>query len=243
MMTDALPLLFLFVADGLDRLPSLGAACAALSIAVQALGAFAYDYRWERLYQRPPDPGRPELWRVATSPLLLHARERALILALPAVRGGRAVVHEHRVVPFGPRGTRLSFEGDRLLLRGSEATMGDVHLQAGARLDDGKLRLKGRWDGLFLRVVEEARMRPLELRVEGRGRGTLYVGERSFWSDATRWKTYPMSGALRIRHPFRYLDSGGPDLLVTLGKAQGEAAITRVSLVPPGEPEHVYTLE
>jgi hypothetical protein len=69
------------------------------------------------------------------------------------------------------------------------------------------------------------------------------VGERSFWSDAPRWKSYAMNGALRVRHPFRYLESGGPDLLVTLGKSQGEAAITKVSLVPAGEPEDVYTIE
>jgi hypothetical protein len=86
-------------------------------------------------------------------------------------------------------------------------------------------------------------VRPLELRIAGRGRGTLYVGERSFWSDAPRWASYPMNGALRVRHPFRYLESGGPDLLITLGKAQGEAAITRVSLVPPGEPEEVLMLQ
>ena len=52
MMTDVLPLLFLFLPEGLDVLPSVGAGLAALSVAVQALGAFAYDYRWERLYQR-----------------------------------------------------------------------------------------------------------------------------------------------------------------------------------------------
>jgi hypothetical protein len=243
MMTDALPLLFLFVTDGLDRVPALGAACAALSVAVQALGAFAYDYRWERLYQRPADPGRPELWRIADSPLLLHARERALILALPAVKQGRAFIREQRVVPLGPQGSRVSFEGNRLVVRGGEATMRDIHLQAGARLDDDKLRLKGRWDGLFVRVVDGARVRPLELRIDGRGRGTLYVGERSFWSDAPRWKSYAMNGALRVRHPFRYLESRGPDLLVTLGKSQGEAAITRIALVPPGEPEDVLSVE
>jgi hypothetical protein len=39
------------------------------SVFVQGLGAFAFDdYRWERLYQRPAEPGHPELWRVGDSP-------------------------------------------------------------------------------------------------------------------------------------------------------------------------------
>jgi hypothetical protein len=239
MMTDALPLLFLFLPEGLDPWPLAGGALAALSIAVQLLGAFAYDYRWERLYQRPPDPGRPELWRVSDSPIVFHANERVLIFAAPAVRDGRAIVREHRLVLFGPTGSRLRFEGERLRVSSVDSTFGDVHLLNGARLDDGKLRLKGRWDGLFLRVVPAARSRRLELRITGRGRGTLYVGERTFWSEAPRWSTYPMSGTLRIRHPYFFPESGGGDVVVTIGKSPGEAALDSVALVPPGEPEKV----
>src|SRR5207245_1467424 len=40
LMTDALPLLFLFLPEGYDLAPRLTAALAALSVAVQALGAF-----------------------------------------------------------------------------------------------------------------------------------------------------------------------------------------------------------
>jgi hypothetical protein len=239
LMTDALPLLLLFLPEGLDARPLLGGGLAALSIAVQLLGAFAYDYRWERLYQRPPDPGRPELWSVSASPILLHLRERVVILAAPAVRDGRAIVREHRLVLFGPKGSRLRVEGEQLRLSGSDATFGDVHLLNGARLDDGKLRLKGRWDGLFLRVLPAARQRRLELRIGGRGRGTLYVGERTFWSDAPRWTTYPLSGTLRIRHRYYFPESGGGDVVVTIGKSPGEAAIDSLALVPPGEPEKV----
>jgi hypothetical protein len=53
LMTDVMPLLFVFLPQGLDALGRLGAVLAVLSVAVQALGAFAYDYRWERLHQRP----------------------------------------------------------------------------------------------------------------------------------------------------------------------------------------------
>jgi hypothetical protein len=237
LMTDALPLLFVFLPEGLELLPLVGAGLAALSIGVQALGAFSYDYRWERLYQRPPDAGHPELWTLETSPILFHARARVAVLALPAVHEGRAVVREFPFVAFGPTGSRASFRGERLELTGADATMGDVHLVYAARLDGDKLRLKGRWDGLFLRVLPAARLRDLELRIAGRGQGTLYVGERTFWSEAPRWSTYPMSGGFRIRHPYRFAESGGPDVVVTLGKSPGEAALDAVTLVPRGAPE------
>jgi len=238
LMTDALPPLFLFLPEGFDALPRLGRLLAALSVAVQALGAFSYDYRWERLH-RPLAPGQPELWSVRDSPLVLQARERVVILALPSLENGRVVVREHPLVPFGPTGSRIGFAGGALRVGGGDATAGDVHLQHAARLDDGKLRLKGRWDGLFLRVLPGARPRRLELRITGRGRGTLHVGERSLWSPAPRWTDYPMDGAVRIRHPYYYPESGGPDLIVTVGKSAGEAALDGVALVPPDEPDNV----
>jgi hypothetical protein len=239
MMTDVLPLLILFLPEGLDLMPFFGTALAALSIAIQGMGAFSYDYRWERIYQRPPTPGYPELWSVKDSPLLLMAKERVVILALPALRDGRAFIREHRLVVFGPKGSRARFAGERLAITGTDPALGDVHLLNGARLDGDKLRLKGRWDGLFLRVRPEARQRKLELRIVGRGRGTLYVGERTFWSEAPRWTTYPMGGALRIRHPYFFPESGGADVVITLGKSAGEAALDAVALVPPTEPENV----
>jgi hypothetical protein len=239
LMTDALPLLFVFLPDGIELAPLLGSLFAAVSVAVQMLGAFGYDYRWERLYQRPPDRGRPELWRPDTSPIPFYAASRVALLSLPDVRDGRAVVREHPLVLFGPTGSRVSFAGERLVVTGSDATLGDVHLQAGARLDGDKLRLTGRWDALFLRVLPGARIRRLELRISGRGRGTLYVGERSFWSAAPRWTPYPINGSFHFRHPYDYPTSGGPDLVVSLGKSEGAAALDSVALVPPDEPENV----
>ena len=239
LMTDALPLLFVFLPDGIEMAPLLGSLLVAVSVAVQALGAFGYDYRWERQYQRPPDPGRPELWRLETSPIPFYAGTRLALPSIPAVRAGRAIVREHPIVLFGPTGSRVSFAGERLAVTGADATFGDVHLQAAARLDGDKLRLTGRWDGLFLRVLPGARIRRLELRIAGRGRGTLYVGERSFWSDAPHWTAYAINGGFRLRHPYDYATSGGPDLVVTLGKSEGAAALDSVGLVPPGEPENV----
>jgi hypothetical protein len=118
-----------------------------------------------------------------------------------------------------------------------------VYLMGGAQVDEGYLRLRGRRDGLFLRVTPEARLRRLELRVNGHGEGTLYVGERSFWSNKTRFREYPMSGAFRIRHPYLFADSGGSDLVITLGRDTGTASIDSVTLVPPSEPENVIELK
>jgi len=115
--------------------------------------------------------------------------------------------------------------------------MQDVHEDRGARVQDGRLRLRGRWDGLFLRVTEGARNRSLQLRVDGEGTGTLYVGERSFWRPTIRWTAYPMSGRFRVRHPYAYATSGGGDVLITLGRAAGTADIDVVSLVPPSDPD------
>ena len=238
MMTDVLPLLLVFLPEGFALWPRLGPVLAAVSIGVQGLGAFGYDNRWERVYQRPPLPDHAELWQWSEGPIPVLLRDRVLILAAPDVRERRAFIREHRLVPFGPRGSRIGFEGDRLALGGSEATFEDVHLEAGARIHNGSLRLNRRWDALFLRVTAEARVRRLELRIDGHGTGTLYVGERSFSSEAPRWSTYPVKGTLRVRHAYRYLDSAGPDLLVTIGKSPGDFAITSVALVAPDEPEN-----
>jgi hypothetical protein len=236
MLTDALPLLFLFLPEGLAVLPGVGRLLAAVSIAVQALGAFAYDYRWERVHARGEGADRPEVWDVADSPIVYYLKRRVVYLALPDRRDGKAVVREHPVVLFGPTGSRVDFRGEETAaVAGTDRTLGDVHLQRGARVQNGRLHLRGRWSGLFLRVRPEARGRRLELRVSGRGRGPLYVGERSLWSDP-RFKTYAVSGAFLVRHPYHYPESGGPDVLITTGLGDGEVDVDWVDLVPPGEP-------
>jgi hypothetical protein len=241
LMTDALPLLFVFLPEGLALAGRLGAALAAFSVAVQALGAFAYDLRWEKLHQRDAAAIERSLWDPALSPLWFYASTRVLESAVPFVRDGRVGLREHPFVVGAAEGSRVGFEGGRLRVFGSDPTVTDVHLQRGARLEGGALHLQGRWDALFLRVRDAARARRLELRVRGRGRGTLYVGERSFWSPTPRWTAYPMSGAFRVRHPYSYPESGGGDLLVSLGKTGGEASIQWLALIPPGEPDEVIT--
>jgi hypothetical protein len=234
LLTDALPLLFLFLPEGLDVAPRPGLALAGLSVAVQALGAFAYDYQWERSAQREGDA--PPLWDPLRSPIVFYAQRGVLVLAAPTVQDGRAFVREHPVVLFGGRGSRVHFASGRVNLTGGVPTFGDVHLQRGARLEGSRLRLQGRWAGLFLRVLPEARPRPLQLRIAGRGQGVLYVGERSFWAPGTRWSTYSMAGRVLVRHPYSYPRSGGADIIVTTGLGGGEAELDWIALVPPGDP-------
>ena len=239
LMTDALPLLFLFLPEGLDLAPRLGKALAALSVLVQALGAFAYDYRWERLYQHTGADIEASLWDPARSPLPFYVRRGVVTAALPRVVDGRVTVREHPVVLFGEEGSRVRFTGERPSVTGSEATLGDVHLERAARVEEGRIRLRARWDGVFLRVTPQGRLRRLELRLRGRGRGLLYVGERGFWSAGTRWTPYTVSGAFALRHRYHYPESGGPDLTVTVGTGGGEVWLESLALVPPGEPEQV----
>jgi hypothetical protein len=239
LMTDVLPLLFLFLPEGLDALPRLGAALAALSVAVQVLGAFAYDYRWERLYQHVGADIHASLWDPVHSPIAFYAERRVVTLALPRVDDGKASVREHPLVLFGPRGSRVRFAGEMPAVTGTDETLSDVHLERAARLDNGGVRLRARWDGVFLRATSAARSRRLELRLRGRGEGLLYVGERSFWSPGTRWKTYPVSGRFALAHPYEYASSGGSDLTVTVGTGGGDVWLESVALVPPGEPDSV----
>jgi hypothetical protein len=241
MMTDALPLLFLFLPDGVLLMPPVAVVLALVSVGVQALGAFAYDYRWERLYQNPAPADHSELWSVARSPIVFHVREGVLLPSLPLVHDGKAVIHTHPVVMGSGAGSRITFAPSGLEMSGSEDTLVDVCLQRGAHVSGHALTLQGRWDGIFARVREGARPRHLQLRIDGRGEGVIYVGEQSFLSPP-RWTAYPVSGRIHVRHPYFYADSGGPDLVVTLGKSPGHAELTGVALVSPTEPERVLEL-
>ena len=243
LMTDALPLLFLFLPEGLSVMGHLGTALALVSIGVQVLGAFAYDYRWERLYQREGASARSVLWDVGRSPIFFYMGERVVRPALPGRRGDRAIVREYPVVLFGPSGSRVSFAAPKPKVEGSERILTDVLLERGARVEGDRLRLRGRFDGLFFRVRDNARPRRLEVRIAGKGRGTLYVGERSFASGITKWAEYKVSGDFRLKHSYEFARSGGPDLFVGLGKDAGEADLEWVAMVPPTEPESVIRLQ
>ncbi len=241
-MTAAWPLLFLFLPEGLDATRMPGVVGAVASVAIQALGAFAYDGRWDRLHRDEAGRLAPRvLWDVAESPIAFQLRERALRFAVPGAVDRRLVFREHPLVLAGPSGSRMAFVSGGPLVTGAESTLGDVILQGGARVVLDKLELRATGDGLFLRVSEGARARRLELRIAGRGQGALAVAEGGFWNPSPRVNPYPVGGPFRIRHPYFYSESGGGDLRVSL-KA-GSVEIQSVSLVPPGEPENVIRFQ
>ena len=236
MMTDALPLLVVFLPDAWSRFPAPTVLLGIVSVAVQALGAFTYDYRWERLHWRGPGGAdTAALWDVARSPIPFYATRRVVILALPSVADGRARIREHPVMLGGASGARAVFDADPPRVEGAAASLGGVFLERGARVAGGRVRLRGRWDGVRFRVGEGARRRPLELRIAGRGQGVLYVGEQTSWTEP-RYTTYPMSGAFLLRHRYHYPESGGADVTVTVGRGGGEAELEWLALVRPGDP-------
>ena len=161
-------------------------------------------------------------------------------LASPSRRDGRWVVNTWPLVPGSPTGSIVEFGGGTLAVAGSEPVLGHVFLEGGARVDGKRLRLEAAGDGLFFRVSEEARARRLELRVAGQGRGMLVLGERTFWTEG-RTTVHPVDGAFRLRKPYYFPESGGPDVRVALSAA-GSIEVVRVSLVLPNEPEDVIRL-
>jgi hypothetical protein len=236
LVAPAWPLLLLFLPEGFAVL-GIGASLLALaSVAVQALGAITYDGRWDRLHR----DAAGATWDVERNPILFQARERVARMARPGLEGRRLVVRERVVSPSGASGSFLSFGKAVPAPTGVDRTMSAVRFEAGARVGGGHLELKAPGDGLGFRVPEGARPRRLEIRIVGRGTGTLGLGESNFEAE-TRWRERAVSGSFRVKLPYFHPESGGPDLRVTL-RSGGPIAIESVALVPPAEPEDVLRL-
>ena len=159
---------------------------------------------------------------------------------MPGYRAGRIFVREHRIVLVGAKGSRVSYQGGKVVVKGADETAGDVHLLGGAKVDSERLELTAPGDGLSLRVLPGARQRQLELRLSGRGHGALAVAESTFWSVEPRSREYAVGGDFRLRHPYVFAQSGGADLAVTV--ARGEVSLASVALVPPGDPDNPIQL-
>ncbi|MCU0242039.1 MAG: hypothetical protein MUF51_06415 [Vicinamibacteria bacterium] len=231
MMTDTLPGLFLYLADGLLLWPRLGAALAVFSFTIQSLGMWSYlDYRWERLHQRPSNPAHPELWRLADSPIPFLLREGVVRITIPTIEAGRLRERETHFVLGGDQGSRVSFLANALNVAGQEKIVTDVRLMRAARIEERSLRLRGNWSGIAWRMLGSTRARPLEIRVEGQGQGPLYIGEGSFWSTTMRYKEYSMQGRFTIRHLYFYPESGGDEIEVNVGRGDGAGLIESVTI-------------
>jgi hypothetical protein len=238
-VAPAWPLLLLFLPEGFAVLKFAASLLAVVSVAVQALGALAYDGRWDRMY-RDSAGLAAVAWDFQRSPILFQARERVARVARPGVEGGRLVVRERVLAPAGASGSFLSFARTPPAPTGVERTMSTVRFEGGARVASGRLELRAAGDALCFVVPAGSRLRRLEVRVTGRGQGTLGVAESGSGKDA-RWHERPVSGTFGVRFPYYFPQSGGPDLRVAL-RAGGPIAIESVAVVPPSEPENVLRL-
>jgi hypothetical protein len=232
------PPLLLFLPEGLALLRLAGAAVVLLSVAVQALGAFAYTGRWDRLHASAGTAAEGGTWSLSESPVAFQIHERVLVPALLGIDGRRLVVREHPLVLDGPTGSRIAFIHDVPFVTGADPALGDALLEGGARIEVGRLRLQAPDDALFFRVQETARLRRLELRIHGRGPGTLAVGEKTFWTEPV-WHEHAVGESFRLRLPWSYAESGGGDIRV-VARGGKPLELESVDLVPPSTPEDVF---
>jgi len=240
LVAPAWPLLLLFLPEGFALLKIVASLLAVASVAVQALGAISYDGRWDRLHRGPEGRLDTATWDLGRSPIAFQARERTAHLALPGLEGRRLVTRTRTVTPSGASGSFVSFGKTPPAPTGVDRTISALRLDAGARVVGGRLELRAAGDGLGFRVPEGARPRRLEVRIAGRGTGTLGLGESDFGKE-TRWRDRAISGVFRLRLPYHFAESGGPELRVSL-RSGGPIAIESVGLVPPTDPENVLRL-
>ncbi len=240
LVSPAWPALLLFLPEGLAALKLLGSLLLLVSVGVQALGALSYDGRWDRLQRGRTGELGAVVWDGARSPIAFQLGERVLRPTYVAVANRRLVVRERTFVQGGTTAGFVSFKAGRLRATGADPTMEAVRLEAGARVTDDRLELRAAGDGIAFRVREGSRIRRLELRVVGSGHGVLGVGESRVWRDL-RWRERPVAGPFRLRIPYSYADSNGPDLVVAL-RSGGPLSIESLALVPPTEPENVIRL-
>jgi hypothetical protein len=239
-VAPAWPLLMLFLPEGFAILKAGASLLALASVAVQALGAVTYDGRWDRLYRNREGALNAAAWDIQRSPIAFQVRERVARVARAGLVGRRLVVRERVLVPGTGSGSFVSFGRTPPAPTGVDRTISALRLDGGARVVAGHLELKAAGDGLSFRVPEGSRPRRLEVRIVGRGEGTVGLGE-SDTSKETRWRDRAVSGPFRLRLPYHFAESGGPELHVSL-RSGGPIAIESVALVPPTEPENVLRL-
>ncbi len=240
LVAPAWPVLLLFLPEGLATMKLAGSLLVLVSIGVQGAGLLGYDGRWDRLSRGADGRLGAATWDASQSPIASLWRERVVRPSLVGVEGRRLVVREHAIVGGGTTASFVSFTGGRIRPTGADPTMEDVRLENGARPVGDRLELRAAGDGIAFRVREGSRLRHLELRVAGSGRGTIGTGDGSFWGG-TRWREHPVAGAFQLRVPYHFADANGPDLRVVL-RGGGPVAIESVALVPPSEPQKVIRL-
>lgn len=215
LLTDLLPALFFFLPETLLAAPKSGALLGGLSIAIQLLGGWTYDYRWERLHQRGLGFDAA-LWSWRDSPIAFALREGVVVQGSPVVEGRRLRLALRRSTPFGASGSIIESTPRGLRISGS-GLVRDVRLERGARLSSGWISLAHPGDAVAFRA-ETGGSRVLHL--VGSLQGTLAVGTQS-GSIST-----PLAGDFDLQIPL-VLESG-EDVFVRA--AVGELRLARLEV-------------
>lgn len=215
LLTDLLPALFFFLPEGRAAWPKAGAVLGALSVAVQLLGGWTYDYRWERLHQRG-QAFDAALWSWPESPIAFAMREGVLVQGFPEIEGRRVRLRAVRSVPFGTRGSTVEGTLGGLRISG-EPLMRDIRLERGARLLEGWITLIHPADAVAFRSnAAGART----LRLVGTLQGVLRV------ETAAGSAALPQAGSFDVSVPVHL--SLGDDIAIRA--ETGELRLARVEL-------------
>lgn len=213
LLTDLLPALFFFLPEGLAVWPKAGALLGAFSVAIQLLGGWTYDYRWERLHQRGLDFDAA-LWSWTDSPLAFAVREGVVIQGRPDLEARRVRLRVRRSTPFGPKGSIVEATPSGLRISGAPFVR-DVRLERGARAGAEGMALSHPGDALAFRAGSPALR---SVRLVGSLDGVLRL-ETS--SGAT---SVPTGGAFDLTLPL--ILAPGEDVFV-----RAEAGLLRLARV------------
>lgn len=215
LLTDLLPALFFFLPGALVAAPRAAALLGGVSIAIQLLGAWTYDYRWERLHQRGL-PFDAALWSWRDSPIAFAVREGVVIQGAPSAEGRRLRLALRRSTPFAAPGSVI--EGTPLGLRISgPGLVRDIRLERGARLSSGRITLAHPGDAVAFRAEASG---PRAVHLVGSLQGTLAIDTRS-GSVST-----PLTGDFDLEVPLGL--EAGEDVFVRA--AAGELRLSRLTV-------------
>ena len=215
LLTDFLPALFFFLPETLLVAPKTGALLGGLSIAIQLLGGWTYDYRWERLHQRGFEFDHA-LWSWRDSPIAFALREGVVVQGFPVMEGRRLRLALHRSTPFGVSGSIIDGTPQGLRISGPDL-LRDVRLERGARLSSAWITLAHPGDAVAFRA-ETGGSRILHL--VGSLQGTLAVDTRSGSINT------PLAGDFDLQIPL--VLEAGEDVFVRA--AVGELRLARLSV-------------
>ena len=215
LLTDLLPALFFFLPEGLVACGSAGVALGLVSVMVQLLGGWTYDYRWERLHQRGQD-FNAALWTWRDSPIAFALREGVLLQGRPVLDARRVRLRVRRTTPFGPEGSLIENTPQGLRVSGA-ALVRDIRLERGGRTSEGGILLSHPADALAFRVIPGG---PRELRLTGSLEGTLRI---EFEGGTVQTLT---TGAFDLSRPIK----PGPETDVFVRAESGTLHLARASL-------------